>query len=55
MSVRTEIYLRQEKRKTAAAADRLTGKDTYTRKLRGREVAKPKRYVPRYVKVKVKK
>ena len=54
VSVRTEIYLRQEKRKTAAAADRLTGRDTYARALEKREAAKPRRYVPRTVKVKAK-
>ena len=31
VSVRTEIYLRESKRKAAAAADRLTGGDTFTR------------------------
>ena len=53
VSVRAEIYLRQEKRKTAAAADRLTGKSTYTTALQRREAAKPRRYVPRTVKAKV--
>ena len=54
VQVRTEIYLRQAKRETAAKADRLTGKNTYTQALARKEFAKPKRYVPRYVNVKKK-
>lgn len=53
-SVRTEIFLERSKRKTAARADRLLGRDTYARDLRGRELRKPKRYVPRTLKAKVK-
>ena len=54
VSVRTEIYLARSKRKTAAAADRLTGgRNTYARALERRELMKPKRYVPRTAKARV--
>ena len=53
VNVRTEIYLERAKRKTAAKADRLIGKDTYTRALERRAAAKPRRYIPRKVKAKV--
>ena len=54
VSVRTEICLRESKRKTAAKADALTGNSTFTRALERREAAKPKRYIPRFVRVKAK-
>ena len=54
VKVRAEIYLQQSKRKTAARADRLTGKDTFTNRLRDREITKPRRYIPRHVQLKVK-
>ena len=53
VNVRTEIYLERAKRKTAAKADRLIGKDTYTRALERRAAAKPRRYIPRRVKAKI--
>ena len=53
VSVRTEIYLERSKAKTAAKADRLAGSNTFTKALERREAAKPRRYVPRYVEVKV--
>ena len=52
VSVRTEIYLTRSKRVTAAKADRLVGTDTYTKRLAQRENLKPRRYVPRTVKLK---
>lgn len=55
VQIRTEIYLRESKLKTAIEADRITGKDTYTKRFIQRESIKPKRYVPRYVRVKIKK
>ena len=42
--VRAEIYLRQSKRETAARADRLTGKDTFTSRLRASKNTEPRRY-----------
>lgn len=54
LSSRTEIYLARSKRKTAAAADRLMGgRNTYARALEQRELMKPRRYVPRTVKARV--
>ena len=53
VSVRTEIYLERSKRNTAARADALIGKSTFTRALERREAAKPRRYVPRTIKAKV--
>ena len=51
VQVRTEIYLERSKAKTARKADRLTGSNTFTKALERREVAKPRRYVRRYVRV----
>lgn len=53
VSVRTEIYLEQSKAKTARKADRLTGSNTFTKARERREAAKPRRYVPRTIKAKV--
>ena len=54
LEVRTEIYLRQAKRETAAKADRILGADTYTKRLAQRESLKPRRYVPRTITLKTK-
>ena len=55
LKVRTEIYLQQSKRETAARADRLIGKDTFINALRAREITKPRRYyIPRHARLKAK-
>ena len=54
VQVRTEIRLQRSKQATAAKADRILGGNTYSKRLAAREIAKPRRYVPRAMRLKVK-